>query len=260
MSDLKITLFEIELFWEEPQKNRDHIGKLISNAPESDVMILPETFTTGFSMNVREKAEPGGEKTLLWMKEHAQASGSCICGSVMISTAEDVYQNRLYWVFPDGSYEFYDKRHLFTFADEDQYFKPGNRHLVVEYKGWKIQPLICYDLRFPVWARNNPQNPYDILVYVANWPSVRQTAWDKLLPARAIENACYSVGVNRVGDDPNGIIYNGNSTIYDFLGNPEENTVDQQGLKTFLLSKEKLLAFRKKFPVLNDADRFEISD
>ncbi len=260
MSDLKISLFQVDLFWEDPEKNREKLSRLIKGHSKTDVIILPETFTTGFSMNVKGYSEPKGQPTLDWMKDLAIKSGSCICGSMMVMSGRGVYRNRLYWVFPDGNHKHYDKRHLFTFAEEDRYYTRGLKNLIVEYKEWRIQPLICYDLRFPVYARNKSKNPYDLLIYVANWPSVRQTAWDNLLPARAIENASYVAGVNRAGSDEKGIRYSGGSVVYDFLGTPQNRLVKKENLIDVTISLEKLKDYRKKFPVLMDGDRFEIKD
>jgi omega-amidase len=260
MSDLKISLLELDLFWEDPKKNRDQIEDRLEGFPGSDILILPEMFTTGFSMNVEDLAEIEGEPSLNWMKKISKQYGTSLCGSIMVRSDEDKFFNRLYWVYPNGDCKQYDKRHLFAFAKEDSYFTAGSEKLNIEKDDWRILPLICYDLRFPVWSRNNSTSPYDLLIYIANWPQRRQSAWDRLLPARAIENACFVAGVNRTGKDGKGLEYSGGSRMFDYLGNSLEPVSNSKGLVSYEIKKEDLNSYRQKFPVLRDSDAFRIND
>ncbi len=257
MQDLNITLLQFNIKWQNPVANRKYITDKIQSLKEkTDLIILPEMFTTGFTMDVENYAEPPEGETLNWMKLMAGSTGAVITGSVIINE-EKRYYNRLFWVRPNGKYSYYNKRHLFRMANEDTYFSNGNASPIFEVKGWKIKPLICYDLRFPVWSRNTNLD-YDILIYIANWPQARINAWDTLLKARAIENLSYAIGVNRVGEDGTHKKYIGHSAIYDFKG---DNCIDISELEeTFrtTLSKSKLLAFRTSFPTNLDADKFNI--
>ncbi len=213
---LKIAFIQANLHWEDAEANRKLFSKEIEKiSDEVELIILPEMFTTGFSMNAENLAEKTEAKTLAWMKDWAKKKSAAITGSVII-TENFNYYNRLFFVFPDGSYKLYDKRHTFTLAKEDETYTAGKDRLIVDYKGWKICPLICYDLRFPVFARNTED--YDLLIYVANWPEKRVNAWDALLKARAIENMSFCVGLNRTGKDGDGYVYNGHSAVYDTLG------------------------------------------
>lgn len=258
---LGITLIQTPLHWEQPEANRAHFATKISQlSDQTDLIVLPEMFTTGFSMNASQLAESMDGPTVKWMTEHAAATQSCIMGSVIISD-EGQYFNRLILARPDGEIEHYDKRHLFTFASEDKHYTPGNQRLITSIKGWRICPLVCYDLRFPIWSRNiefgsTATSPvYDVLVYVANWPEVRSRPWGALLEARAHENQSYVVGVNRVGQDGNEIQYSGDSVVFNPRGQRLDNIKPKrEAIKTLYLKWDELSQFRKKFPVSNDAD------
>ncbi len=256
---LNIAFIQADLNWENAEANRKLFSKEIENvSDEVDLIILPEMFTTGFSMNAEELAEETDAKTLSWMRAHAKAKSAAITGSVII-TENGNYYNRLFFVFPDGSYKLYDKRHTFTLAKEDLTYTAGKERLIVEYKGWKICPLVCYDLRFPVWARNTVD--YDLLIYVANWPEKRVNAWDALLKARAIENMSYCVGLNRTGVDGDGYVYNGHSAAYDMLGK-ELTPLDRAEpfIAEISIDKKELLETRKKLKFLQDRDKFSLDE
>ena len=254
---LKITIIQSGLHWEDAAKNLAQFSRKIDAIPEeTDLIILPEMFTTGFSMNAKKLAEPNDGPTLNWMKAEAKKTNSAITGSVIISE-ENHYFNRLFFVFPDGSYKKYDKRHTFTLAGEDKIYAAGKERIIIDYKGWKICPLICYDLRFPVWARNTED--YDVLLYVANWPKTRILAWDTLLRARAIENMAYCVGVNRVGFDENGHEYVGHSAVYEVLGEQISTAnFEKEFSETIVLNKEIIETNRNKMQFLNDRDLFTL--
>ncbi|MCB0641885.1 MAG: amidohydrolase, partial [Phaeodactylibacter sp.] len=224
-------------------------------AGKTDLIVLPEMFTTGFSMRSEDLAEPMDGPTVRWMQDQAEKLGAVLCGS-FIAEERALYYNRLVWMRPDGQYFTYDKRHLFTLADEQDYFTPGSERLLVEWKGWTICPLICYDLRFPVWSRNNGN--IDLLLYVANWPSKRRHAWKTLLRARAIENQCYTVGVNRIGTDANEHPYAGDSSCIDFAGEILYQAAQVEQVCQMELSHDAQESFRARFPFLRDADRFTI--
>lgn len=213
-------------------------------------------FSTGFSMNASKLAEPSNGETFQWMVSEAKKKNTAITGSVIISENNTFY-NRLFFVFPDGSFKKYDKRHTFTYAKENETYTEGTERLMVDYKGWKICPLICYDLRFPVWARNTID--YDLLIYVANWPKIRTIAWETLLRARAIENMAYCIGVNRVGADGNGHEYIGRSIVYDVLGKQISASLPDEFTETIVLEKERLVTDRNRFRFLNDRDSFQLS-
>jgi len=262
---LKVAIIQTDLVWENAEQNRISFSKKI-NAISSpvDLIVLPEMFTTGFSMNPTEIAETMDGKTILWLIALAKEKNTAITGSLIIKeppndeTSDPNYYNRLVFVFPTGKIETYDKRHTFTLADEDKVYTAGNKKLIIDYKGWKICPLICYDLRFPVWARNTEN--YNLLIYVANWPKPRINAWNALLKARAIENMCYCIGVNRIGLDNNGYEYTGSSTIYDSLGKKITTTEPNKvSIKIIALNKEELLKTRKKFQFLDDKDDFTLN-
>jgi len=253
---LHLTYIQSTLYWENIQANLAQFEELLWQMPEpTDLIVLPEMFTTGFSMNAPQLAEPMNLTTFKWMRQMAQQTGACITGS-FIASENKKYYNRLLFMQPDGQYASYDKRHLFSMAKETEVYSPGAQNVEVTCKGWKIRPLVCYDLRFPVWSRNNATQPYDLLIYVANWPKPRVSAWDVLLPARAIENACYTLGVNRIGDDGNGIPHVGHSQVVDFKGQQISYAGDAAGIYQVGLERAKLLRYREKFPVLNDADDF----
>jgi predicted amidohydrolase len=253
---LNITLLQSDIIWEDKQANLAHYEQLIASAANKEVVVLPEMFSTGFSMAPERLAEPMNGPSVQWMKDLALKYRCILTGSLIIED-NGKYYNRLLWVQPDGNLGYYDKRHLFAYAGEDKHYSPGEKRLIAQVKGWRICLMVCYDLRFPVWSRNL-DNTYDVLIYVANWPQRRSLAWKTLLQARAIENQTYVVGVNRVGDDGNRISYSGDSSVFGPLG----EAIWQQHLgetaQTITLDKEKLADTRKHFPFLNDADKFMI--
>ncbi|MFT6807573.1 MAG: omega-amidase [Saprospiraceae bacterium] len=257
MSDLTITLIQSTLHWQDPEANRKMFGEKIKNGDEpKDLVILPEMFTTGFTMNAREWAETMEGPTLRWMKRVAEETDAVITGSLIISE-DGNYYNRLIWMRPDGTFDTYDKRHLFAMAGEHEHYAPGTERLIVTLHGWKICPLICYDLRFPVWARND--DAYDLLIYMANWPDRRSYDWNTLLRARAIENQTFVAAVNRVGTDGNEHAYAGDSCVID----PGwEKTIhhmeDKDAVATVVLSYKHLQDVRGKLPFLKDADKFSV--
>ncbi|TRO64481.1 amidohydrolase [Christiangramia sabulilitoris] len=256
---LNVALIQPDLKWEDAAANREQLSNKIGQLSEDvELIVLPEMFTTGFSMNARQLAEETEGETLAWMQEIAKNRSAALTGSVIIKE-EGHYYNRLFFVFPDTSYKTYDKRHTFTLAKEDETYSAGKERLIVEYKGWKICPLICYDLRFPVFARNTVD--YDLLIYVANWPEKRIEAWDTLLKARAIENMCYCIGLNRTGKDGDGYVYNGHSAIYDPLGKaltPLDRSVEFNAEVT--LDRNSMLKTRSKLKFLQDRDKFNLLD
>lgn len=256
--NLKITIIQSELHWENTEANLIMFSEKIAEIDfETDLIVLPEMFSTGFSMNVEKLAESSNGKTLKWMISEAIKHNSAICGSVII-TQKNQYYNRLFFVFPDGNFKKYDKKHTFTLAKENEIYTAGNERIVLEYKGWKICPLICYDLRFPVWARNTEE--FDVLIYVANWPKARIAAWNTLLRARAIENMVYCIGVNRVGNDGNSIEYNGQSAVFDVLGKQiSTNTAEKEFTETILLKKKHITNNRSHFQFLKDRDGFNLT-
>ena len=258
MNDLlNITLIQSNLYWENPEANRKLFAEKIQSIPEpTDVMILPEMFTTGFSMKAQTLAEPMIGPTLSWMQEQSNKTKAALVGSIIIEEAGNFY-NRVLWVEGSSTLHYYDKRHTFTLAGEDKIYTAGTKKLLVDYKGWRIMPLICYDLRFPVWSRNT--DDYDLLLYVANWPEKRTMAWDVLLKARAIENMAYCVGVNRIGTDGNGHDYVGHSAVYGVLGGrlTHEN-FDGEFTETVTLSKSRMLEQRAQLQFLNDRDGFTL--
>ena len=253
---MKIALLQSSLIWENPKANRNHFEEKINALAEKvDLIVLPEMFSTGFTMNPEAVFETMEGETIQWMQSLAKAKNSAITGSLVIKENEN-FHNRLLFVFPSGEMQIYDKRHLFTLAGEDKVYTSGNQKLIVEYLGWKICPLICYDLRFPVFARNVEN--YDVLIYVANWPKSRIQAWDILLKARSVENLCYTIGVNRVGVDNNNLEYDGHSQMVDFLGNYVLEPQETEGVFIVELNKQKLVETRNKLGFLNDRDSFEL--
>ena len=263
MQDLKITLIQSDLHWEDIGSNLAMFEEKIWQIGQStDVIILPEMFTTGFTMKANKLAEHMNMRTFKWMKQMADQTGALILGS-FIASIHDRYYNRLVWMEPGGVFKTYDKRHLFRMGEENQTYSPGESLLIGHWKGWRICPLICYDLRFPVWSRNRwnatlKRPSYDLLLYVANWPMVRINAWETLLKARAIENLSYVAGVNRVGVDGNGIEYNGQSYIIGPKGDSIFSAQDMETVKTLQISSNSLHAYRDKFPAYMDADDFTI--
>ena len=257
-NELKIALIQSDLVWENPTKNRQNFTKKIEGVSEViDLIVLPEMFTTGFTMNAKFVAETMNGKTVLWMKEMASKTNAAIVGSIVISEKNNYY-NRLLFVEPSGYISHYDKRHTFTLVGEDKIYTAGKEKVVLHYKGWKIRPLICYDLRFPVWSRNTED--YHVLLYVANWPEPRVSAWDALLKARAIENMSYCVGVNRVGIDGVNSKYSGHSGVYDVLGNCiTEFKPNEETIQVVTLEKRHIQAYRNKLKFLDDRDTFNIT-
>lgn len=252
---LKIALIQSPLIWENPEANRQAFSeKIDSILDDVDLIVLPEMFTTGFTMNPQNIDPIEGNKTLEWMQNEADKKNVALVGSIVFY-GENKYYNRLYFIVPNTAPYSYDKRHTFTLAGEDKVYKAGTSRLIIDYKGFKICPLICYDLRFPVWARNNED--YDVLLYVANWPKPRINAWDALLKARAIENMSYSIGVNRIGKDINEYEYNGHSAVYDTLG---EQLVfsEKEEILYATLSKEHIETTRNKLKFLDDRDQFTL--
>lgn len=254
---LKITIIQSELHWENAEANRSMFSEKIKNIEgETDLIILPEMFSTGFSMNADNLAEFNNGATLQWMISEAKKHNTAITGSVIISE-NDQYYNRLFFVYPDGNYKKYDKKHTFTLAKENEIYTAGEERLIVDYKGWKICALVCYDLRFPVWARNTEE--YDVLIYIANWPKVRTLAWDTLLRARAIENMTYCIGVNRVGLDGNEHEYVGHSAVYDVLGKRISTFLLDEFTETVVLERKHIESNRSHFQFLNDRDTFNLT-
>jgi omega-amidase len=255
---MQVTLIQVPLIWENPKSNRNYFEARINSITENvDLIVLPEMFTSGFTMNPEHVAETMEGETITWLKVLAKARKCAITGSLVIAQNGNFY-NRLVFVFPSGAIQFYDKRHLFTLAGEDKVYTSGNQKIVVDYLGWKICPLICYDLRFPAFSRNSED--YDLLIYVASWPKIRTNAWDALLKARAIENMSYAIGVNRIGTDANGYEYIGHSQAVDFLGYYVLEPEESEGCFTVKLDKEKILQTRQKLGFLNDRDSFEIKN
>ena len=252
---MKIALIQIPLVWEDPKLNRDYIEQKINILEaNTDLVVLPEMFTTGFTMQPERVAETMQGETVVWMQSLAKAKNCAITGSLVIIEEGNFY-NRLLFVFPSGEIHYYNKRHLFTLAGEDKSYTKGSQKLIIEYRGWKICPLICYDLRFPVFARNVEQ--YDLLLYIANWPTIRIQAWDTLLKARAVENMSYTIGVNRVGKDEKDYDYSGHSQVVDFLGNYAIVPQETEGVFYAQLDKEALRQTRTKLGFLDDQDTFE---
>ncbi len=254
MQTLNISVVQTDLFWEDIDTNLSNIGSMIENISGCDLFILPEMFTTGFSMRPELFAADSGEKAQFWMHEMSKKLNAAVCGSVMTREADKFY-NTFYFVEPDGKVQLYNKRHLFSPGDESKHYSKGEQRLIVNYKGWRICPQICYDLRFPVFSRNNVA--YDMLIYVANWPSKRNYAWQQLLKARAIENQCYVIACNRIGSDGSGMEYIGNSCIVNYMGE-EIGFGQDKKVYRFNIHKEPLDKFRQEFPVLDDMDTFTL--
>ena len=253
---LRISLVQVDLVWQEPATNLDRIGRLLAPlAGRTDLILLPETFTTGFTMETDRLAEETDGAASHWMANQAWKLNAVIAGSIIVREGKHYY-NRLLWVTPDHETGYYDKRHLFRMGGEDIHFSPGAERKVFTCQGWRVCPMICYDLRFPVWSRN--RNDYDVLVYLANWPAPRRQVWKTLLAARAIENQCYVAAVNRIGKDGNSIAYTGDSLVADPKGGIIACLDDEEVVETVSLSYQDLIAFREKFPVHLDGDDFTI--
>ena len=286
MKDLKVTIIQSNLHWENVQKNLDMFAKKISHIQNVDLIVLPEMFTTGFTMKSAEFAEELTGKTVEWMKAQSKKTNAVICGGI-ITKQEDKFYNTLIWMCPDGTFEHYNKRHLFRMGDENKNYSAGDKRIIVDLKGWKLCPMVCYDLRFPVWSRNRSrvtslpagqagsglgdyktrnQKPetlsseYDLLIYIANWPEKRNHPWKTLLQARAIENLSYVVGVNRVGNDNNNNHHSGDSAVINYKGEIiSKIKPENESAETVSISYSELIEFRKTFPAAMDADGFNIT-
>ncbi len=250
-----ITLIQTELDWEDPAANRERFDGLLAGVDETDLIVLPEMFSTGFSMASRRLAEPHQGETFAWMKQHAEQKNAAICGSI-ITVDGDCYYNRFYLARPDGTSSYYDKRHLFRMGEENENYSAGTARDLMETSGLKIFPQVCYDLRFPVFSRNNLG--FDLIVFVANWPAARREHWRTLLRARAIENLCYVVGVNRVGRDGNGVDYAGDSAVIDPRGETMTDLGPDEAVQTISINLEEMRSYREQFPAWKDADEFLI--
>jgi len=254
--ELKVALIQADIVWENPAENRKRfLEKITSISKPVDLFVLPEMFTTGFTMNASKVAETMNGETVLWMQNLAKNINSAITGSVIISE-DNCFYNRLLFVHPTGEIETYDKHHTFTLAGEDKVFSSGNNKLIVVFKGWRICTLICYDLRFPVWSRNVEN--YDVLLYVASWPTPRINAWDTLLKARAIENMSYTFGVNRIGEDDHNYMYSGHSSAFDCMGKELCITKNKEEVLIITLNKVHQENMRNRFGFLNDKDLFKL--
>lgn len=259
MSTLSITLVQADLAWQDKTSNFRKFEKLLAEASDiGDLILLPEMFSTGFSMQPMQLwDEPHGD-TLYWMQTLAGKYQAAVAGSAIIKEEGNFY-NRLFFVYPSGEFKTYDKKHLFTLAGEEKVYSAGNKHLLVEYKGWRIMPLVCYDLRFPVWCRNAFEA--DLQLYVANWPERRSDAWKTLLKARAIENMCFVAGLNRVGNDGNEVGHSGDSAVYNELGESLLKLEPfKEEVKTVELDKEQMMSSRQRFQFLSDRDPFKLTD
>lgn len=261
MDELIITGIQTPLFWEDKKRNLEMFAQKIIASPECDIILLPEMFSTGFSMRPEALAEDMQDHTVQWMQQQAAAKSSVIAGSIIIVDNGNYY-NRFIWMEPSGQFSYYDKRHLFAYAGEDAHYTPGHQRQIVKYKGWRLNLQVCYDLRFPVWARQTPTNDdqpeYDLLIYVANWPERRIHAWKTLLQARAIENQCYAMGINRTGTDGNGIVYSGDSMCVDPFGTILIHETSEEKIFSVKINLQYLEETRNRFPFLKDADRFKI--
>jgi omega-amidase len=265
MSSLTITTIQTGVQWEDKRVNLKRLGERILAIPEpTELVVLPEMFSTGFSMRPEALAERMDGPTLAWMQETAARKKIILTGSIIVEE-EDNYYNRLIWMLPNGQYGYYDKRHRFAYAGENEHYTAGHKRLIASVKGWKVLLLVCYDLRFPVWSRQTRQQEggageleYDLLLYVANWPERRAHAWKTLLQARAIENQCFVAGVNRIGDDGNGIYHSGDTMIIDPLGETLYHAAAREEAFTLPLRKDELTRIRQRFPFWQDADHFSI--
>ena len=253
---MKTALIQTDIIWENPAENRSVLeAKINSITNDIDLLILPEMFTSGFTMNPSSVAETMQGTTIFWLKNIAKAKNCAITGSLIITENKNFY-NRMVFVFPDGEIQYYDKKHLFTLAGEDKVYTSGTEKVLVNYNNWKICLQVCYDLRFPVFSRNTEN--YDLLIYVASWPKVRTNAWDILLKARAVENISYVIGVNRIGTDNNNFEYIGHSQIIDELGNFIIKQTENEGVFIADLEKNKMIETRKKLNFLEDRDYFDL--
>ena len=257
MPSLRLALIQTRTVWHDPAANRVMFDAWLEAVPAgTDLVVLPEMFSTGFTMASGEMAEPMDGATVGWMREAAVRAQVVICGSVVIEDGGHHF-NRFIWARPDGTLVWYDKRHLFRMAAEHEHYSAGSERLVIELGSWRVCPMVCYDLRFPVWFRN--RGDYDVLLCVANWPAARQVAWNALLKARAVENLAYAVGVNRVGVDGNGVVYRGGTAAYSFTGDTMLETFDVEGVFTVTLDRTAVEDYRAAFPAWRDADEFSVS-
>ena len=254
---LKVSLVQDEIAWQDPAANRARYQDHFATIDDTDLVVLPEFFSTGFYIDPKERFETMDGETVAWMTRCAKSLDAVVTGSLVMQLEEE-YVNRMIWARPDGTLDWYDKRHLFRFGGEHRNFTGGNRRMVLELNGWRVALFVCYDLRFPVWCRNT--GDHDIALYVANWPDARQYAWDTLIRARAIENQVYVVGVNRLGEDPVGNTFSGGSAILDFWGKPIEDCRDSRLVVNAELSRESLEECRVSFPASMDQDVFQIRD
>ncbi len=257
MENLTVSLIQSSIVWEQPEQNRLRFDNFLEQIEKNttDIILLPETFSTGFTNSSKKLAETMDGQTIKWMLQWAKRLDAVVAGSLIVNESNRIY-NRFVFAFPNGALDFYNKRHLFTLAKEHLNFSPGTERKIIEVKGWKIFPQVCYDLRFPVWSRNNMD--YDLLIYVANWPSPRKEAWRSLLLARAIENQCYVAAVNRVGQDDNQLKYDGNSVCIDYSGKRLLELEDQHTVETLELEWQPMQTFREKLAFLKDQDSFQI--
>jgi len=262
---ITVSLVQPNVHWEDRAANLLHLSSLLASVENTDLIILPEMFPTGFSMRPQDLAEESGGVSTQWMVELAQAKDSYVVGSI-ITHVDGHYFNRLIWMHPDGSYQHYDKRHLFSFANEHEHYQAGAERIITDLYGWRVCPLICYDLRFPVWSRNQAldgssiDSVFDLQIFVANWPEARRKPWMNLLEARAHENQCYVIGVNRVGVDGNGIQHSGDSAAYDPKGELLSNMPSgEEAVQHCVLDFTALTAFREKFTAWKDKDNFKLS-
>lgn len=256
MQNIHLTLVQFDIQWEDKKSNFIKIERLLEDASSStDLILLPEMFSSGFTMNPAKVAEEGVGETVKWMMELTAKLDAAVCGSIVVAEGK-AYYNRSYFVSPGQDVIFYDKKHLFSYGKESDHYMPGKHRVLIDYKGWKIMPFICYDLRFPVWMRNTEE--VDLYIGVANWPQTRIEAWDLLLRSRAIENQVYVAAVNRIGDQPGGLKYNGHSAIIGFDGAVLEFSENEEVLVQCELDRGKLQEFRKDFRFLEDRDHFEL--
>jgi omega-amidase len=256
---LNVTLVQADIEWCNPALNRQRFAQRLAGLQgKTDLVVLPEMFSTGYQMEPERSAESANGPTLAWMLEQARYLHAAMVGSVAVAS-DGHFVNRFYWVQPDGVVYVYDKRHLFRMAGEHHHYAPGDQPLVVTWRGWRVCPMICYDLRFPVWSRRRPDCDYDVLMYVASWPSARRHVWQTLLAARAIENLSYCIGVNRVGTDGNQLHYSGDSMAIGFTGETLVTAGSDDGIVSVTLDGEALVRFRQQFPAHLDADEFSLA-
>lgn len=258
LPDLNLALVQTSMAWQDPAANHALFAGLLEQAQGADLVILPEMFTTGYSMDAAELAEGDDGPSRRWLIEQAARLDAVVTGSLIVRAGDGSYRNRMYWARPDGTVAYYDKRHLFRMAGEHKHFSAGNERVLLEVKGWQVRPLVCYDLRFPVWSRD--PHSTDLLIYIASWPAARRSAWNRLLPARAIENLCYVAAVNRIGEDGKGYPYSGDSQVLDFHGEPLMAAESADGVFRATLKADALAAYRKRFPAFQDADAFQLID